>query len=89
MKTRKELKAAYEEIKPIAGVFQIKNSKTRMALIGDSIDIQSKWNRHHTELSFGCHRNKQLQNDWNASGSDSFKLSILSELTIKDNQNTI
>jgi len=42
MKTRKELKAAYEEIKPIAGVFQIKNSKTRMALIGDSKDIQSK-----------------------------------------------
>lgn len=36
--------------------------------------------RHKTELRFGSHRNKALQNDWNAYGEDKFVFKVLSEL---------
>jgi hypothetical protein len=68
---KKVLKAAYKLQRPDAGVFQIKNNKNGMILIESSTDIQSKWNRHRTELRFGSHRNKILQKDWNQYGEDS------------------
>ena len=58
MKTKKELKAAYKEMKPIAGLFQVENTQNGMVLIEGAADMQSKWNRHQTELKFGSHRNK-------------------------------
>lgn len=84
MKTKKELKEEYKQKKPVAGVFQVKNNKSGMVLIEESLNINSKWNRHRTELKFGSHRNKKLQNDWNEIGEDNFAFSILSELEIKD-----
>ena len=87
MKTKKEIKAAYKQKKPFAGVLQIKNSKNGMVLIEESTNMQSKWNRHRTELRFGSHRNQKLQKDWNDMGEENFIFSILSELEIKDDDN--
>lgn len=87
MKSRKELQEEYKQKKPNAGVFQIKNNKNGMMLIEASSDIQSKWNRHRTELRFGSHRNKMLQKDWNELGEENFMFSILSKLEIKEDDN--
>lgn len=86
MKSKKELKDEYKQKKPNAGVFQIKNNKSGMILIEASSDIQSKWNRHRTELKFGSHRNKILQKDWNELGEESFIFSVLSKLEVKDDE---
>ena len=88
MKTKKELKAAYKEMKPIAGVFQVENTQNGMVLIEGAADMQSKWNRHQTELKFGSHRNKKLQQDWNDCGVENFVYSIQSELKLKEDGNT-
>ena len=58
-----------------------------MALIEETFNINSKWNRHRTELRFGSHRNKTLQRDWNDIGEKNFVFSILSELEVKEDDN--
>jgi len=84
MKTKKELKAVYKQIQPIAGVFQIKNTETGMILPDAATNVSAKWNRHRSELKFGSHRNTKLQKDWKELGEDCFIFSIMSELIIKE-----
>ncbi len=84
MKTRKELVEEYKQKKTTAGVFQIKNNTTGMVLIEAAPNVDSKWNRHRTELRFGSHRNKKLQIDWSENGEENFTFSILSILEIKE-----
>ncbi len=87
MTTKKELKEAYKQQKPVAGIFQVKDQKNGMTLIDESTNIPAKWNRHRTELRFGSHRNKRLQKDWNDLGEDNFVFSVLSVLEIKEDEN--
>ncbi len=87
MKAKKELKEEYKQKQPVAGVFKIRNNKNGMTLIEESLNINSKWNRHRTELRFGSHRNTTLQKDWNNIGEENFVFSILSELEIKEDDN--
>lgn len=86
MKTKKELKEQYKHEKPMVGVFQVLNKVNGKILIEGSTNILSKWNRHRTELRFGSHRNKILQNDWKEMGEDNFIFSIISELEIKEDE---
>ena len=86
MTSKKELKEAYKQMKTPMGVFQIRNIVTNKVLVDHSTDMASKWNRHKTELNFGNHRNKSLQNDWNEYGSDQFVFEVLSELKPQDDE---
>lgn len=87
MKTKKELKEEYKQMKFPMGVFQIKNIKSNKVLIDNSVDMESKWNRHKIELKFGNHRNKDFQNDWNEYGEENFVFEVLSELKKNENEN--
>ena len=88
MKTKKELKEEYKQLKIPMGVFQIKNIRNNKVLIDYSIDMESKWNRHKMELKFGNHRNKNFQKDWNEYGEDDFVFDVLSELKKSEEENT-
>ena len=87
MKTKKELKEAYKQMKFPMGVFQIRNLSNNKILIDNSVDMLSKWNRHKMELNFGGHRNLALQKDWSEKGEDNFVFEVLSELKSKDEEN--
>lgn len=87
MKTKKELKVEYKEKKPTMGVFQLLNQQSGRILLEASTDITARWNRHRTELRFGSHRNRALQNDWNELGEAQFSFSILSELDLNKDDN--
>lgn len=84
MKTKKELKDEYKQMKFPMGVFQIRNLTNNKVLIDNSSDMLSKWNRHQMELKFGSHKNQFLQKDWNESGADNFVFEVLSELKPDD-----
>ena len=84
MKTRKEIKEEYKQLKFSMGVFQIKNRANNKVFIDNSVDMASKWNRHKAELRFGNHKNYELQKDWNEKGEDNFVFEILSELKKED-----
>jgi hypothetical protein len=87
MKTKKELKEEYKQMKIPMGVFQIKNISNNKVLIDNSIDMESKWNRHKMELKFGNHRNRAFQKDWNDYGENNFIFEVLSELKKNDEEN--
>ncbi len=80
MKSKKQLKEEYKQMKFPMGVFQIKSMGNNKVLIDNSLDMVSKWKRHKMELKFGSHRNKNFQKDWNQSGEDNFIFEVLSEL---------
>jgi len=84
MKTRKEIKEEYRQMKFLMGVFQVKNLSNNKVFIDNSVDVVAKWNRHKTELRFGNHKNRELQKDWNEKGEDSFVFEVLAELKQDD-----
>ncbi len=87
MKTKKELKDEYKRMEFPMGIFQIKCTVNEKSLVDNSVDMESKWNRHKMELKFGNHRNKDLQNDWNTYGEDSFIFEVLSEFKKSEKEN--
>ena len=86
MKTRKEIKEEYKQMKFSMGVFQIKNLSNNKVFIDNSVDMASKWSRHKAELKFGNHKNSELQKDWNEKGENNFVFEILSELKQDDDK---
>lgn len=87
MKTKKELKEAYKQMKTPMGVFQIENTKNHKVFIDYSMDMKSKWNRHKMELKLGNHRNREFQKDWNEYGKENFVFEVLSELKKSEEEN--
>ena len=87
MKTKKEIKEEYKQMRFPMGVFQIRNISNNKVLIDNSIDMRAKWNRHKMELKFGSHRNRELQKDWKEKGEENFVFEILSELKHDDEEN--
>jgi len=87
MKTRKNIKEEYKQMKFSMGVFQVKNKSNNKVFIDNSVDMDSRWTRHKTELRFGNHRNFELQKDWNDKGEANFVFEVLSELKQDDENN--
>ncbi|GAK59095.1 transcriptional regulator, ArsR family [Candidatus Vecturithrix granuli] len=84
MDRRKELKLAYKQNPPPAGVFQIKNLVNGKIFLGSGLDVQGILNRHRSQLKFKSHRNKALQQDWNEYGPEQFSCEVLEYLESND-----
>nr|WP_315201409.1 GIY-YIG nuclease family protein [uncultured Flavobacterium sp.] len=87
MKTKKEIKQEYKEIKFKIGVFQIRNSVNEKIYIESSNDLIAIWKRHRFQLNCGNHPNAELQKDWKEFGEDKFKFEIVSEIKQSDTEN--
>ncbi|MBN8688225.1 MAG: GIY-YIG nuclease family protein [Chitinophagales bacterium] len=86
MKSKKELKETYKEMKFRIGVFQIRNTVNNKIYIESSTDLAAIWNRNRFQLNNGLHPNAMLQKEWNEFGQDSFNYEILSEIKQDDNK---
>lgn len=84
MKTKKELKEEYKQMKFTMGVFRITNKANGKIFIGSSPDLTAIWYAQKLQLGMGIHQNKELQKDWNHFGSESFTYEILEELKHSD-----
>lgn len=80
MKTRKELKEEYKQIKFKMGVFQIRNNLNGKVFIGSSLDLKAIWHAQKLQLDMGMHQNSELQKDWKNYGPDNFCYEILEEI---------
>lgn len=85
--TKKELIAEYKQTKFRIGVFQVRNTVNGKIFIEGSVNLDKIWNRHRTELNFGSHSNKALQEDWKTFGADSFVYKILDEIKQEEGKN--
>ena len=59
------------------GIYCIENIVNNKKYIGQSIDIDSRWSKHKSELNKGAHDNDYLQKSWNKYGCDNFKFYVL------------
>jgi len=87
MKSRKELKEEYKQMKFPMGVFQIRNLTNGKIYIGSSLDLNATWRSLKFQLKAGTFLNEQLQKDWNQLGADSFVYEILDEIKTDDSKN--
>lgn len=86
MKSKKELKEEYQQMKFRMGVFQIRNLVSGKIFIGSSTNLDAIWNRHRFQLNYGNHPNPPLQNDWKELGEENFRFEILSEIEPKEGE---
>jgi hypothetical protein len=77
MKTKKEIKKEYKEMKFQMGVFRIRNIINDKAWIGSSTNLKAVWNSEKFQLQLGSHPNKVLQRDWQEFGADNFVYEIV------------
>lgn len=87
MKSNKQLKEEYKQMKFKVGVFQIRNTVNGKIYIDSSVNLDKIWNRYRVELNAGSYANEQLQKDWKEFGEHNFKYEILSEIKQTDDQN--
>ena len=86
MKTRKELKEEYKQMKFKMGVFQIKNNINGKVFIGSSLDLIAIWHAQKLQLDFGIHPNSDLQKDWKEHGEENFSYEIIEEIKHVDDK---
>jgi hypothetical protein len=77
---RRELSRQYKEAPPPMGVYAVRNLVNRRVLVDASINPQGALNRHRFELTLNGHRNRALQQDWNALGAESFRFELIDTL---------
>jgi hypothetical protein len=80
MKTRKELKEEYKNMKFSMGVFRIRNITNGKVFIGSSNDLKAIWNAQRFQLEAGLHQNAELQKEWKEFGSEKFVYEIIEEI---------
>ena len=81
---KRAAKREYKEAKIAAGVYRVHNIPEDRSLVGSSVNLTAILNRHRAGLRMGGHENKDLQQDWNRLGDESFAFEVLDELTGTD-----
>jgi len=82
---RRALKREYKETARTMGVYRVENKTNGKALVGSSVNAPAMLNRHRAELRMGLHKNRALQEDWNALGAEGFVFEVLDVLKPPDN----
>jgi len=71
-KYRKKLKTEFLGTKPLMGVLTILNNAENKIFIKESTNLKALSNRIRFELNNGQFDNRNLQDDWNRLGEESF-----------------
>lgn len=80
MERKKELKQQYKEMKPEMGVFIIRSKASNKCFLQATPNLRGTVNGTQFKLNAGIHPNRELQQDWNRIGEDSFSFEILEQL---------
>lgn len=80
MKTHKQWKDDYKQMRFPMGVFQIRNTVTGAVFLDSSLNMPALWNRHQFQLELGNHPDHELQAAWKAHGRPAFVYEVLIEV---------
>lgn len=81
---KKALIREYKQNRRPMGAYRVHNTVKDKSLVGVSTDLPSILNRQRAQLKLGAHRNRALQQDWNALGPDAFAFEVLDEIKPPD-----
>ena len=70
-------------------IYSIQNLINGKIYIGQTSDLDIRWNRHKNQLRKNKHINKHLQNAWNKYGGYNFKFDIVKECSDDDDLNKL
>lgn len=62
------------------GIYKITNSINKKVYIGESLNIERRWEKHIEGLDNNNHHNYKLQQDWNTYGKNAFKFEVIAVL---------
>jgi group I intron endonuclease len=71
----------------VIGIYAIRSKANEKIYIGKSKNIAKRWPYHRKDLKLNKHKNRYLQNDWNAFGEDNFEVLTIEECSIDDLRN--
>lgn len=77
---RSFLKREYKRSGRSMGVYAITHTAGKKVYLGYGIDVRARLNRHRAELTFGKHRNRELQEAWDRWGEEAFLFEVLDVL---------
>ncbi|MEI6092580.1 MAG: GIY-YIG nuclease family protein [bacterium] len=86
---KSELKRAYKENPPLAGIFTVTNKINGKIFIGKGLNVQGRLNSLEFQLKTGTSLNKDLQNDWKKYGAENFIFEIVDYLEQNNKGNNI
>lgn len=85
MDRKSELKRAYKENPPMAGIYKVTNKVNGKIFIGKGLNVQGKMNSLEFQLKHGsAFINKELQDDWKQYGEKNFTFEIIDQLEPSD-----
>ena len=82
--SKSELKRAYKDNPPPAGIFQVINAVNGKVFLGKGANVRGILNSQQAQLQFGSHRNRDLQQDYNQLGAEKFTFEIVDQLDPSD-----
>jgi len=62
------------------GIYKITNNINNKVYIGESLNIERRWQEHKNDLNSSNHHSYKLQDDWNEYGEENFDFEIIEEL---------
>ena len=74
---RKEASRKFKERKPPCGVFAVRSTATGQVWVGSFTNLEAMRNRLWFSLAQGGHRDRTLQDEWNAHGEATFQYEII------------
>lgn len=80
MDRKSELKRAYKENPPAAGIYKVTNKMNGKVFIGKGLNVQGRLNSLKFQLERESSLNKELQNDWKQYGAENFIFEIIDYL---------
>jgi len=66
------------------GIYKITNKSNNKVYIGESFNIERRWNEHKLDLENNSHHSYKLQNDYNIYGKNNFKFEVIEEVRIRN-----
>jgi hypothetical protein len=80
LNNKSELKRAYKENPPAAGIYRITNTVNGKVFLGKGMNVRGILNSQQMQLQFGSHKNSDLQQDYNRFGVEKFLFEVIDQL---------
>jgi len=77
---KKEAIAKFKERKPLLGVYAVRCTASGRAWVGASRNLDAARNAVWFSLRLGIHRERPIQDEWNAFGESEFEYEVLDKL---------
>jgi hypothetical protein len=81
---RKALIREYKQAARPMGVYRVTDTVTGQSLVGWSLDLTARLNRHRAAFENGAHPEKDFQRAWNAQGASALEFEIVDTLEPSD-----